>query len=518
MGSRENAGSPPADVGALRSTPTDDTRQIAHAALDQRAAVGPLQPDDPRDLLLTTKRAIPAPRPQTLPRPRLADLLDQAVDRKLTLVAAPAGYGKTSLLSAWAQRQGSRLAWVTLDRADTDLKHFWTYVIVALDALRPTLGAHALERLWGTVAAPIEAVLTMLLNALADLSDRLILVLDDYHTITKPAIHQALTFLLDHLPPQLHVVLAGRTTPPLPIARLRARTELSEIGAAELRFTPDEAAVLLQQIMGLNLTAEEVAALTARTEGWITGLHLAGLARQQEPDGPAGRTSVRGTDRYLFDYLIEEVLRQQPEPIQNFLLQTAILDNLSGELCDAVLGIEHEELSLERGSQLQVNARFSVPNSQFILEELERANLFVIPLDDERRWYRYHPLFGEALRAYLHQAHPAMVPVLQRRAAAWYAQHQLALTAAAGERESKLAQLSYEPAARPEAISLIEPLSLRELDVLRLVTEGLTNRAVATALVIGVGTVKTHLLNIYAKLGVHSRTQAIARARALGLV
>jgi LuxR family maltose regulon positive regulatory protein len=508
--------------------PIGDTRQhsptaIIPAAHQERSTAWHLHPDDQRDLLLTTKQAIPPLRAHTLARRRLTNLLDQGLARKLTLVAAPAGYGKTSLLSAWAQHQAGRLAWVTLDPTDTDPQHFWTYVIVALNALCPGLGAPALDLLWSVHPTPIEVILTMLLNTIADLPDRLILVLDDYHTISTPAIQQALTFLLDHLSPQLHLVLAARATPPLPIARLRARGELSELGAVDLRFTQDEAAVLLQQIMGLDLTATDVAAMAARTEGWITGLHLAGLARQHEPNLPADSATVRGSDRYLFDYLIEEVLLQQPEEVQTFLLRTAILDRLTGQLCDAVLGIEHAELSIEKSLQLRNNAQFPIPNSQFsesysqhILEELERTNLFLIPLDTERRWYRYHPLFGEALRTYLYRTQPAMVPTLQHRAAEWYEQNQVAPHPALRKRKSisteHASQHTTEPANR-----LTEPLSPRERDVLRLVTEGLPNQAIAKLLVIGVGTVKTHLLNIYAKLGVHNRTQAVARARALGL-
>src|SRR5215212_4571320 len=400
-----------------------------------------------RDLLLTTKHAIPPQRTHTMVRPRLHDRLDQGLDRKLTLVAAPAGYGKTSLLSAWAQHQTSTLAWLTLDPADNDLRQFWTYVIAALDALRPGMGTHALALLWDAPAAPIEEVLTVLLNAMADLSDRLIIVLDDYHTITTPAIHHALTFLLDYLPSQLHIVLASRATPPLPIARLRARAELSELGAVDLRVTQDEATVLLQQIMGLDLTARDIGGISARTEGWITGLHLAGLARQQEFDRPAGSVTVRGSDRYLFDYLIEEVLKQQTEPVQTFLLQTALLDRLNGDLCDAVLGIENGKWKVENGSHPQDDSQSSMFNSQLILEELERANLFIIPLDTERRWYRYHPLFGEALQTYLHHTNPGMVPELQRRAAEWYEQQQGTPDAALPDHESAPMERASQPVA-----------------------------------------------------------------------
>jgi hypothetical protein len=348
-------------------------------------------------LLLATKYTIPPQHTYTIARPRLLDQLDQGLARKLTLVVAPAGYGKTSLLSAWAQQHPSTLAWLTLDATDDDPKRFWLYLIAALDALRPGLGVRALELLSGAPSAPIETVLTVLLNAIADLSDRLIIVLDNYHTISTPAIHLALSFLVEYLPPQLHLVLAGRTTPPLPIARLRARAELSEFGAVDLRVSQDEAAVLLQQKMGLDLATQDVAAMTARTEGWITGLHLAGLALQHEPARGAQGAMVRGSDRYLFDYLIEEVLKQQPQAIQTFLLRTAHLERLNGELCDAVMGLTPDERPMTKDegptkvSESVRNADHALSSivhrpssdsySQIILDQLDRANLFIMVLD-----------------------------------------------------------------------------------------------------------------------------------------
>jgi LuxR family maltose regulon positive regulatory protein len=518
---------------------------------------------------LTTKYTIPPQRTDTIVRPRLLDQLGQGLARKLTLVVAPAGYGKTSLLSAWAtslaerqkakgKRQDdgddtlsfsfslfpSRVAWLTLDATDDDPKRFWLYLIAALDALHPGLGMRALELLSAAPAISIEAALTVLLNTIAERSERLIIVLDNYDAITTPAIHQALSFLVEYLPPQLHLVLAGRTTPPLPIARLRARAELSELGAIDLRVTPNEAAVLLQQKMGLDLTSEDVAALTARTDGWITGLHLAGLARQQEPERGARGATVHGSDRYLFDYLIEEVLKQQPQAIQTFLLRTSLLDRLNAELCDAVVDFGLAILDFGLADDTIQNPNSKIQNSQAMLEQLEHANLFIIPLDEQRRWYRYHPLFREALQTYLYHTDPGSVPTLQQRAADWHLAHgkRAALPYAVAARELLTAlpttttslHASVEPpmgaAAIPSPITFplapspaaappqVEPLSEREFDVLCLLADGLSNQQIARRLMISIGTVKTHLINLYGKLEVHSRMQAVARARALRLI
>jgi LuxR family transcriptional regulator, maltose regulon positive regulatory protein len=324
------------------------------------------------------------------------------------LVSAPAGFGKTTLLSEWlaagpAALAGERLAaWLSLDRADNDPASFWAYVIAALRTVASGVGESALALLDAPQPAPIETVLTMLLNDLGAVAAEIVLVLDDYHVIDAQEVQDGMAFLLDHLPPQLHVVIAGRADPALPLARLRARGELAEIRAAELRFTRDEAAAYLNGMMGLRLTAQDVAALEARTEGWIAALQLAALSMQGRDDVAGFIAGFAGDDRYVVDYLAEEVLARQPEPVQAFLLQTSILVRLSGPLCDAVTG--------QGGGKAMLAA-------------LDRGNLFLIPLDDRRRWYRYHHLFADVLQARLLDEQPGLVPDLHRRASAWYEQN-----------------------------------------------------------------------------------------------
>ena len=355
--------------------------------------------------LLMTKLYVPPARSSIVPRPRLTDRLNVGVRSRLTLIIAPAGWGKTTLLSAWhadPSRAAKPVAWVSLDVGDNDPVRFWTYLITALNRLHAGIGERALTLLHAPQPQPIESVLTDLLNALAPLSVEMVLVLDDYHLIEAEGIHDALIFLLDHLPPRLHLVISSRLDPPFPLARLRARDSLAELRTAELRFTPEEAAAFLTEVMGLQLSAEEITALEARTEGWIVGLHLAALSLQGRDDLTDFITAFTGSNRYVLDYLVEEVLQRQPENVQHFLLQTCILDRLSGPLCDAVR---------ERD------------DSQMLLEYLERANLFLVLLDDERQWYRYHHLFAEVLRSRLQQAEPRLVPELHRRASVWYEEH-----------------------------------------------------------------------------------------------
>ncbi len=383
--------------------------------------------------LLTSKLYIPPlrSRSRVVPRPRLIERLNTGLDGRLTLVSAPAGFGKTTLLSEWIHASGAtqasplQVAWASLDEGDNDPARFWTYVLAALNTLQPGLGDDALALLRAPQPSPIEAVLTTLINGVASLPQGhhrgrpYVLVLDDYHVVESPAIHEALAFLLDHLPPQLHLLLSGRADPPLPLSRLRARGELAELRADDLRFTPAEAVTFLNQVMGLDLSAADIAVLETRTEGWIAGLQLAALSmRGREPERTASFIQAfSGSHRYILDYLVEEVLRRQPEAIQSFLLQTSILDRLSGSLCDAILGDQRPALpsSFVQGP--------SSSSAQAILEYLEAANLFLVALDDERRWYRYHRLFGDLLRANLLQTHPGRVPELHRRAAAWYERH-----------------------------------------------------------------------------------------------
>ena len=355
--------------------------------------------------LLETKFYVPRSRRDLVPRPRLAERLDRGSASKLMLVSAPAGFGKTTLLTEWlaagpAAPADQRLAaWLSLDRGDNDPASFWTYVIAALRTAAPGVGESTLALLQAPRPSPIETVLTALLNDLGGIAADIVLVLDDYHVIDAREVQDGMAFLLDHLPPGLHVVIASRADPALPLARLRARGELAEIRAAELRFTPDEAAAYLNELMGLRLTARDVAALEGRTEGWIAALQLAALSMQGRDDVAGFIAGFAGDDRYVVDYLAEEVLQRQPDRVQAFLLQTSILGRLSGPLCDAVTG--------QGGGKA-------------MLEALDRGNLFLVPLDDRRQWYRYHRLFADVLQARLLDEQPGQVPDLHRRASAWF--------------------------------------------------------------------------------------------------
>ncbi len=396
--------------------------------------------------ILTTKLYMPAPRSRVVPRPRLIERLDAGLDGKLTLISAAAGFGKTTLVSAWVAGCGLPAAWLSLDEGDSDPARFLTYLIAALQTVAPRAGQGALAALQAPQPPPTEAILTSVLNDIAALPDRFILVLDDYHAVDAQAVDQALAFLLQNLPPQMHLVIATREDPSLPLARLRARGQLTELRAADLRFTPDEAAAFLNQQMGLKLSAAEVAALEARTEGWIAGLQLAALAlqgtlsMQGRADTAAFVQAFTGSHRFVLDYLVEEVLLCQPERVRTFLLQTSILDRLSGPLCDAVTGQE---------------------GGASTLEELERGNLFIVPLDDSRQWVRYHHLFAEVLQARLLQEMPDRAPDLHRRASAWYERNALpsaairhALAAEDFERAARLLELetSMMRAGSQEAI------------------------------------------------------------------
>ena len=356
--------------------------------------------------LLATKLFIPRWRRGLVPRPRLTAVLNRGVESKLTLVSAPAGFGKSTLLAEWlaaAPAEERSVAWLSLDQTDNDPTSFWTYLISALQTAVPAVGAGASSLLRSPQPPPIETVLATMLNDLSAISIDVVLVLDDYHLIDAPDIHDGMLFLLDHLPPRLHLVIASRADPTLALARLRARGDLVEIRAAELRFTPDEAAAYLNDAMGLDLTAGAVATLEQRTEGWIAALQLAALSMQGRPDVSDFIAGFAGDDRYIVDYLVEEVLQRQPERVRTFLQQTSVLDRLSGPLCDAVTGQDS-----------------GAGPGKAMLENLERANLFLVPLDDRRGWYRYHHLFADVLRARLMDERPAAIADLHRRASAWY--------------------------------------------------------------------------------------------------
>jgi LuxR family transcriptional regulator, maltose regulon positive regulatory protein len=350
--------------------------------------------------LVWTKLAAPAPRAGLLPRAGLQSLLQASLQAKLCLLAAPAGSGKTTLLAQWGQAAGgSRVAWVSLDERDNDPTRFWSYLVAALRTVEPGVGTVALEALRGPSVELERVVVPSLVNDLATVGAPLVLVLDDYYLITDAICHQTLGLFLDHLPPAVHVVLSTRLDPPLPLARMRARGQLTELRAAELHFTDEETAALLNDSMGLALPPEDVARLAERTEGWAAGLVLAGLSLRGRPDPSGFIASFHGDDRHVADYLVAEVLERQPPELRAFLLRTSVLERLSGPLCDAVLET--------KGSAAR-------------LGELERSSLFVVPLDDRREWYRYHQLFADLLRLQLGSREPGLVPVLHRRAAAWH--------------------------------------------------------------------------------------------------
>ncbi len=371
------------------------------------------------DQLLTTKFYIPPTRPELVLRPRLIKQLNEGLHRKLTLISAPAGFGKTTLVTEWLDnlrldaknetQTENKIAWLSLDEGDNDLVRFLTYFIAALNQIEgidTTFGKGTLSMLLSPQPPPIETILTSLINEFATISVRIIFVLDDNHLIEIQPIHDVLTFLLEHFPPQMHLVIATREDPHLPLARLRSQDQLTELRVTDLRFSSSEAAEFLNQVMGLDLSAEDITALETRTEGWIAGLQLAAISLQGKEDTTRLIKSFSGSHRLVLDYLFEEVLDQQSESVKLFLLQTAILDRLTGSLCDAITGQE---------------------NGQEILETLEQANLFIVPLDEEWRWFRYHHLFAELLRQQLHQSAASSskeesgdVAELHKRASLWY--------------------------------------------------------------------------------------------------
>jgi LuxR family transcriptional regulator, maltose regulon positive regulatory protein len=352
--------------------------------------------------ILATKLYVPPPRPRLVPRVRLIERLDESLNCRLTLISASAGSGKTTLVSDWVTGAGRPVAWLSLDEGDSDPARFLAYVIAALQTIAPGIGEGVLALLKTPQPPPLESILTALLNEIAAIATGFILVLDDYHVLDAGPVDTAVGFLVEHMPPQMHLVIATREDPALPLARLRARGQLAELRVDDLRFTLAEAGGFLNQVMKLGLSSDEVAAFEARTEGWIAGLQLAAISVQGREDAAGFIRSFTGSHRFVLDYLVEEVLSQQSEAVQAFLLRTSILDRLCGPLCDAVL----TETSV---------------SGQETLECLERANLFLVPLDRERRWYRYHHLFGDLLRARLQQTTPSeSVAELHIRASDWY--------------------------------------------------------------------------------------------------
>jgi LuxR family transcriptional regulator, maltose regulon positive regulatory protein len=444
------------------------------------------------DLLLLTKLQIPAARPGLVRRSRLLARLDEGLrlGRRLTLVCAPPGFGKTTLLRDWADACRRRVVWLSVDEGDNDPATFVRYLLAGLGQVDERVAARCL----GLQGTP-QAQLVALINALAAAAGEVLLVLDDYHLLRAFVVHDLVAFLLANPPAGLHVAIGTREDPPLPLARLRARDQLSEVREGGLRFTTDEAGAFLSQTMGLQLSGGAVASLSVRTEGWVTGLQLAGVALRQQSSAEEFVAAFAGDDRYVVDYLVAEVLEREAEPVRTFLHQTAILGRLCAALCDAVTGRED-------GAQ--------------VLEHLEAANLFLVPLDNRREWYRYHVLFAEVLRLALGGEEQIE---LHRRAAAWYEAHGLGELAMSHTRQvAELLSAGSASRLRADNQPLVEPLSERELEVLRLIAAGYSNGEIAGKLYIAGGTVKRHINNIFGKLGVTTRTQAVATARAIGLV
>ena len=381
--------------------------------------------------ILTTKLYLPQPRSNLVPRPHLVGQLNDGLARgcKLTLISAPAGFGKSTLVSEWIAGCGCPVAWLSLDDGDNDLTRFLVYFIAALQTITPTIGEGILGPTQSPQPPTTEAILSTLINEITTIPDNFVFVLDDYHTIDFKPVDKALTFLIEHLPPQMRLVITTREDPDLPLARLRARDQLTELRAADLQFTQTEAAEFLNQVMGLNLSIEDVAALETRTEGWIAGLQLAALSMQGRSDTTSFIHAFTGSHRFVLDYLVEEVLQRQPEQIRIFLLQTSILDRFCAPLCNAVT---------ER------------KDGKEILDVLERSNLFLIPLDDQRQWYRYHHLFSEVLQTHLKESQSDPISALHHRASIWFEQNDLpadairhALNAEDFARAASLAELAW---------------------------------------------------------------------------
>jgi LuxR family maltose regulon positive regulatory protein len=404
----------------------------------------------------------------------LIERLNAGLHRKLTLISAPAGFGKTTLLSEWAASCGRAVAWVSLDESDNDPTRFLAYLVAGLHTVAENITHELLSVSLQSI--PLEQCLTGLINQIHAVSADFLLVLDDYHLITAQPIHDAVTFLIDHLPGNAHLAIATRADPPLPVARLRGRGQLTELRLPDLRFGSKETAEFLNRVMALKLTADDVAALESRTEGWVAGLQMAAIALRTVPSTEGDTTSLveefTGDNRFVLDYLIEEVLQHQPRHIQAFLLQTSILNRLCGPLGEAV-AVEVGDQGPDDSAQTGFSAFDLQP--QGILEYLDRANLFVVPLDDRREWYRYHRLFADLLRSRLQRAHPDMAPVLHRRASMWYEQRGLmdeaidhALAADDLERAADLVEKNAEATLmRGEAATFLHWVGMLPDDLVR---------------------------------------------------
>ena len=350
-------------------------------------------------LLLNTKLNVPPVRPSHVQRIELIQKLNKLRDYKIALIVASAGYGKTALVSEWIAQSQLKVAWFSIDAGDNDPVRFWDYVIAAIQTTFPEIGEKTLTLLHEPQPLPIQTILSTLINELSALPDLLAVVLDDYHVVELSDIHEGLAFSVEHVPSQMRLIMTTRTDPPLPLARMRVRSQLLELRSTDLRFSPPQIAAFFTDVMGLALTPDEVTALDTRVEGWIAGLQLAGLALQGKSDPAEFIASFAGDHRYVLDYLGDEILDRQPEAMQQFLLQTSILERLHADLCDTIIG---------------------AAESRAALEHLERNHFFVVALDDKRQWYRYHRLFADFLQHRLGLKYPDRVKELHQRASHWF--------------------------------------------------------------------------------------------------
>jgi LuxR family maltose regulon positive regulatory protein len=486
--------------------------------------------------LPATKFYVPTLRSDLVPRPRLTCMLSEGLAKPLILISAPAGFGKTTLLAEWHHSPSGcalPLAWLSLEAEDNDPTRFLTCFASALESLKPGMLVEAETAFQSSPPLQPKGIMEALIHCLDGIPDSFALVLEDYHSITTSAIHDTVAYLIGHLPSPMHLILSSRTDPPLSLSRLRVRGNLAEIRTDDLRFTREETNTYLNQVMRLALSTQDIDTLEARTEGWIAGLKLAALSMQSDPhaDFSAFVSEFAGRHHYIADYLVEEVLNGQPGEVRNFLLQTSVLPILCGSLCDAVL---------RQG------------NSQSMLERLDQENLFIVRLDNDRSWYRYHHLFADLLRHRLDQAYPDLAAELHQRAAGWFEQNgwldcaveealeaqRFELAASwierlhstmteSGQGETLARWLRALPDRVLQAhlpLAALLPsrsrgiLTPRELQVLRLIGRGASNREIAQTLIVSTGTVKKHLNNIFGKLEAQNRAHAVARGRDLGLL
>ena len=401
--------------------------------------------------LLVTKLHLPSTRSPLVQRKHLLEKLNQGLSSKLILISAAAGFGKTTVLSEWVQQAKLPVGWLSLDERDNDPTRFWLYVVTALQQGVPHLGEATLAMLRSPEQLPFEAFMTPLLNEFAELQTNLILVLDDYHLITATVIHDALNFVLEHLPNQVHLAIATRVHPPLSLAKLRVRAQLTELSADDLRFTGEEATIFLRQSLSESLTESQIEILQNKTEGWVAGLQLATLSLMETANSASSIESFKGKQQHVLDYLVEEVLERQSQPLQSFLLRTSILEQMCASLCEAVVG----EATI---------------NGAITLEQLERQNLFVVPLDNNRTWYRYHHLFAESLRHILHRTEPDRISEYHHRAAQWYEQQGLiaeaiqhAVSAQSFEHAVNLIEREIQTSENPRFDAVVLRHALNEL-------------------------------------------------------